>query len=140
MALDYYLEIKQYGTPDKQTQLRNLILNEFSLTNHEETGIMIGTGLGVSVFVDYDEFDDSGDSKMIPNLLVSFRVDKGEQREQGYELLRHIIRKIFNTIDADLRLVEENDEHVLLQRDSGRVLKFFPKHDLWQLDSHKLII
>lgn len=131
MALDYYLEIKQYGTKANQILLHNLIQSEFMLTDHNETNIMTGIGLGVSVFIDSDdELEPETEKQIIPSLFVNFRVDKGQLR-QGYQLLLSIVQKILDTFDTDLRLIDESDDNVLLERNSKKISRFLLKHDLW---------
>ncbi len=131
MAIDYYLEIKGYGNLEKKKHMYEFLLDEFSLTEHPETGIMTGEGLGISLFMDSDQLDDSCDSRLVPDLFLGFRVDKGQQQAAGYKLLKDIIRRIFSITDADLCLMEGDDDCVLLKRDSGNISRFFPEHELW---------
>lgn len=85
MALDYFLEITKYGTQEKKAKLRSLILSEFMLVDHEDTGIMTAPGIGVSFFVDEDDFEqnDVANSKTPPNLVIGFRIDKFELQKKG---------------------------------------------------------
>lgn len=133
MAIDYYLEIEQYGTQENRERLHHIILDMFSLTNHGETGIMTGIGLGVSIFEDYDEFSEDNKLKSVPDLVINFRVEKNEYQEQGYRLLHKIVQKVFDLVDVDMQLKDENDEHIFLKKESGCVSKFFPEHDFWQV-------
>lgn len=132
MALDYDLEIEKYGTQDKLTKLRDLIQSEFMLTDHKETKIMTAPGIGISFFVDDIESDNELHSPMISNLIVGFRIDKFQLQKQGYKLLLRVVQKILDTVEVDLRLVDESDEHILLQRKLGKTTLMDLEHDIWK--------
>lgn len=136
MALDYYLEIEKYSTQEKQTKLRNLILNEFMLIDHVDTKIMTAPGIGVSFFVDDDDFEQNSEinskPEAHPNLTICFRIDKFELQKKGYKLLHKIVQKVLHTVEADMHLADEDDV-IFLKRESGKISKMLLDHDIWQV-------
>jgi hypothetical protein len=136
MALDYYLEIEKYGTQERQKKLRNLILNEFMLIDHVDTKIMTAPGIGVSFFVDDDDFEQNSEinskPEAHPNLTICFRIDKFELQKKGYKLLHKIVQKVLDIAESDMHLADEDDA-IFLKRESGQISKMFLDHDLWQV-------
>jgi len=132
MALDYYLEIDEYGTQDRLNKLRSFIRNEFSFPDDEKTKIMLGNGLGINFFVD-DDNDNESVSSITPVLTISFRVDKMQLREQGYKLLRQVVQKVLDNVETNLRLTDEYNDDIFLKRESGKTSKMHLDHDIWQV-------
>lgn len=134
MALDYDLEIDQYGTQNKLAEIQSFIQSEFNLTPHEETIIMTAPGVSISVFVEDEddiETDDEGNLQRRACLNVSFRIDKFKLQQQGYKLMLDVVQKLFELVKVDLYLMNDNFD-TLLQRVSGKTTVLEPEHDMFR--------
>lgn len=133
MALDYYIEIENFGTEEKKEQIRHLIVKDLSLHEYKDTKLVSGQGLSISFFVDDDGLSecDEPENIKIPALTVNLRVEKNKLEEQGYILLRKVLRKILNATEEDLCLIDDY-ENILFKRKSSKTFKMCSDHDVWQ--------
>jgi len=130
MALDYFLEMEGCGTRDQKDELREFLITKFKLHEYQGSGILGADGLNVTITLGGEDDAQELCTSKVKLLSIAFRINKFES-EKGYRLLQSIALTVFERLDSDFSLYDQ-EAYILLRRKSSVMFKTSRDDQLWR--------